>query len=70
MRFMRRNSTNKPIDVEGMKGKEEESEQKKIKFLLNPISLVNYLTLRARRSSKKIKRTTITPSGLTKNTYN
>ena len=32
-----------------MKGKEEESEQKKIKMLLNPISLVRLLGFRARR---------------------
>jgi hypothetical protein len=39
-----------------MKGKEEESEQKKIKFLLNPISLVTWVIFRERRSKIKTKK--------------
>ncbi len=53
-----RNSTNKAIDVEGMKEKEEESEQKKIKFLLNPISLVNLNQFRGKIRKQKVMKTT------------
>jgi hypothetical protein len=53
-----------------MKGKEEESEQKKIKFLLNPISLVIQNISRARTSKIKMKKMIPILSGPIKNTYN